>query len=462
MHLLLHCKRTINKTKNRPFVYFSLLLPNNNVIGKDGFFMNENNENRFDQEKNEENCKYPEKVQKELIENNESIYAFNWQPTQEKKASSKSAKRNQTWIQTLIISISFLLAFSILCITLIQEKSANVINLTPSPSDTKAQANTDSQKTIYIREYDEKSGALTPQEIYSNSLSSVVSIKASNDRVEGIGSGFVFDNEGHIVTASHVVYGMTEIKVVYSNGQEISANIVACDDLTDLALLKIENRDILPLEFGESSKLLVGDRLFVIGTPASLDFAGTMSCGNVSYLSRKVPIYNDENGAPKKKMTLIQTTADLNPGNSGGPVFDCYGKVVGIVTMKLGGNFDGISFAIPSEGAYDILCDMRDGIELTNEKRAAVATHAAKMGVKVEKYSDGTRVGVLIKEFYTKESDAAKKLKIGDIILSVNGSPVLDAQNLSEIINQYIPSDTVSVTVWRSGQLLTFSIILGS
>ena len=429
--------------------------------------MNENNEQEIfpnDSKTDENDHNYPERPQKELIKNSESTYAFNWQPTEYEKDAKASKKNNQTWIQTLIISICFLLAFSIFCITLIQEKSSSTIPLDNIQSEKSEEEiiNTSSQKTIYIREYDSKSGVLTPQEIYSNAISSVVSIKASNDTVEGIGSGFVFDSDGHIVTASHVVYGMTDIIVVTNDKKEFAAKLVSCDELTDLALLKIECNDIAPLEFGNSSELLVGDRLVAIGTPASLNFAGTMSVGNVSYLCRSVTVYNDENGTPKKKMSLIQTTADLNPGNSGGPVLDCYGKVVGIVTMKLGGSFDGISFAIPSDGAYNILCDMKKGIDLTDSIRAPIATYAAKIGIKGEKYSDGTRMGVRIAEFLSNESDAKKKLKVGDIILSIEENAILDTKELSEIINEYIPGDKVSISVWRSNQLLTFSIILGS
>ncbi len=414
----------------------------------------------------ESNCKYPEQINKELINGEDaSTYAFHWETTESdennKKENEKTkARKNKLWIQTLIMGTSFLVAFGILSFTLIREQRNNGIE-DSTPEESIAPSDTEAGKTIYIKEYDDKSGVLTPQQIYSYSLPSVISIKASNESSQSIGSGFVFDANGYIATAHHVVNGMSDIKVITHNKQEFLATVVASDELTDLALLKIDCNTLSALEFGKSSDLLVGDELWAIGTPASLEFSGTMSGGDVSYTDRTVSIYNESDGTLKKKMTLIQTTTALNPGNSGGPVFDCYGKLVGIVTMKLGNSFDGISFVIPSDGAYPILCDMRDGITLSDGRRSAVATYAAKMGVIGEGYADGGRLGVRVLDFASGECDAAKKIRIGDVIVSVDGKPIANVSALAEVINSHIPGDTVSVTVYRSEQLLTFSIILG-
>ena len=353
---------------------------------------------------------------------------------------------------------SFTIAFIFLCLTLI-----NAQRSTSLPPSDQAQKEDESEagKTIYIKEYDDKSGVKTPQEIYSSSLPSVISVKATGDAVQSIGSGFVFDAAGYIATAHHVIASMSDIKVITHDGREFSATLVASDELSDLALLKINCTDLTPLEFGRSSELMVGDELFAIGTPASLEFAGTMCAGDVSYTNRTVSMYNESDGTLKKKMTLIQTTAALNPGNSGGPVLDSYGKLVGIVTMKLGNNFDGISFVIPSDGAYGILCDMRDGIPLSDVRRASVVTKAAKMGVVAEAYSDGARLGVRVLGFASEDCDAAKKIRIGDVIVSLDGSPISSISSLTEAINAHIPGESVSVTVYRSEQLLTFGIILG-
>ena len=424
----------------------------------------QNEQEQFaDHSTEETDCKYPEKIQKELIKNeDESNYAFKWHTTQNEQTNRKQkTRKNKLWIQTLIMGTSFILAFGILSSSLINERrnDTDVPDASKEETDTPSEAETG--KVIYIKEFDDESGLLTPQQIYSYSLPSVISIKASNDISQSIGSGFVFDNAGYIATAHHVVSGMNKIKVITHNNEEFDATIVASDELTDLALLKIDCTTLTALEFGKSSELLVGDELFAIGTPASLEFSGTMSSGDVSFTDRKVSIYNDGDGTLKKKMTLIQTTAALNHGNSGGPVFNSYGKLVGIVTMKLGNSFDGISFVIPSDGAYPILCDMRDGISLSDKQRAAVATYAAKMGVVGESYSDGARLGVRVLDFVSEDCDAAKKIRVGDVIVSIDGDAIANARALSDAINSHIPGETVAVTVYRSEQLLTFGIILG-
>ena len=421
-------------------------------------------DNKFGNENGTGDCKYPEQINKDIISSeDESIYASGLNMTQsaeekgkeKKKRRSKKEKTKKSglWVPTLIMGASFTLAFAFLCLTLINAQRSSSLPLTP--------ADESESESIYIKEYDDKSGMLTAQEIYSRSLPSVISVKAKGDTLQSIGTGFVFDTAGYIATAHHVIDSMSDISVITHDGREFAATLVASDELSDLALLKINCTDLTPLEFGRSSELMVGDELFAIGTPASLEFAGTMCKGEVSYNNRTVSMYNETDGTLKKKMTLIQTTAALNPGNSGGPVLDSYGKLVGIVTMKLGNNFDGISFIIPSDGAYGILCDMRDDLPLSDARRASVATKAAKMGVVAEAYSDGARLGVRVTDFVSDDCDAAKKIRIGDVIVSLDGSPISGIPTLTEAINAHKPGDAVSVTVYRSEQLLTFSIILG-
>lgn len=405
-------------------------------------------------------CGVPERTDNKIEKADPSTYAFNWQAENAPENNREAEKRRLPLFYSLIMAISFITVFSIFVFSpyfsaeRVPEPNENI-----TPSETEA-ATTDSQKTIYIKEYDPSSGMLTPHEIYSNSSASVVTIKTSNGTLEGIGSGFVFEECGYIATAEHVIHGMSEIYVITSEGEKYAAELICADALCDLALLKIEEDKLPPLEFGKSADLLVGDRLYAIGTPAALDFAGSMTGGELSYLDRKVSIYNEEDGSLKKRMTLLQTSAALNPGNSGGPVFDSYGKVVGIVTMKLGNSFDGISFAIPSDGAKNILLDMKNGVELDDTRRAEVATYAAKLGVVGESYLEGGQLGVKVLDFSQSGCDAAKKLKVGDVIVSLNTEPVSDVSSLSAALANHDPLEEVFVTVWRQSQFLTFSIIL--
>ncbi len=429
--------------------------------------MSENND--FDKKKDEERALEHIGHGREMSDS-ESIYAFNWEATEgetedpeiEKK---KKAQGPKFFPHTLIMAITFICAFSVLCFTLVfmsKDNASPPVAQTTS-AETEAQ---EAGKTVYIKEYDDKSGILTPQQIYTDNIGSVVSIKTRTKTTEGIGSGFVFESGGYIATAEHVIKDAESIKIITNDGKELDAEVVGEDEISDLALLKADTPGLTPLEFGSSADLLVGDALVAIGTPASIEFASSMTRGDVSFKDRTVSIYNDTSGILEKKMTLIQTSAALNPGNSGGPVFDSHGKLVGIVTMRLGNDFDGISFIIPSDGAYPILKDMMEGIEITDATRAGVATRAPKLGIlgqsNTQKNSDGKIItGVRIEEFSDTESDVAKKLRTGDIIVSIDSESVKNSTELSTKINKYLPGDSISVTVWRNEQLLTFVIILG-
>ena len=129
--------------------------------------------------------------------------------------------------------------------------------------------------------------------------------------------------------------------------------------------------------------------------------------------------------------------------------------------MRLGNDFEGISFVIPSDGAASILYDMMEGKEITDERRSLIASRAAKIGIACESYINGSRIGVKITEFSSDEYDAAKKLKTGDVIVSIGNDTVTNAKELAGAIKKYDPGDSVEVTVYRADQLLTFVIILG-
>lgn len=392
--------------------------------------------------------------------------AFKWEWTNvlnEKKESNKRKGKSQSsslLILTVLMSLSFIIAFAFMTSAILS------VNTDSNKSDQGSELPTNSSyyedsKTIYVHEYDSNSGLLTPQEIYSACLPSVVSIFARTDSSEGIGSGFVYSSDGYIATAHHVIDKMNHITVLLPSGKEYAAEVVASDEMTDIAMLKIDASGLSPVKFGSSKDLLVGEEVIAIGTPASLEFSGTMTRGDISYNNRTVYVTNEKDGTLQKKMTLIQTSAALNPGNSGGPLFDAYGNMVGIVTMKLGQGFDGIGFAIPCDSARPILEDMKNGIEITDQKRNAIAQKAAKLGVAGENYVKNDIYGVRIAEL-SESSDASKKLKKDDVIVSINDTVIPDTRTLLREISKYSVGQKVRVTVYRAKQLLSFEIILVS
>ena len=301
---------------------------------------------------------------------------------------------------------------------------------------------------------------LSVSEIYKKCISSVVSISAKRGASSGVGSGFVYSSDGYIATANHVVDGMEEIYVIFSDGIRCPAELVAGDSFTDIALLKVDRMGLKEVELGDSSALLIGERVVAIGTPASLDYAGSASSGEISYLDRTVKIYNESDASLEKKMILLQTNAPLNPGNSGCPLFDSLGRAVGMVTMKLGNNYSGMGFAIPSNGAANILEAMKKHETLTDELLSAVCVKGAKLGIVGERSKESDISGVKISGFTRDNCDAACKLKKGDIIISFCGEAVDSPMRLAKMTENLSVGDKVNVTVVRFGQELTFEVEL--
>ena len=160
-------------------------------------------------------------------------------------------------------------------------------------------------------------------------------------------------------------------------------------------------------------------------------------------------------------MTLLQTNAPVNPGNSGCPLFDEYGRVVGIVTMKLGTDFSGIGFAIPSDEALPILQAMMKREPLTDALRWRVSVPAPKLGIVGEAATEGGYTGVKILSFSEDGGSSASMLKVGDLILQIDGQAVRSASDVAAAIQQKNPTDSVLITVLRGGQQLSFNVILG-
>ena len=314
------------------------------------------------------------------------------------------------------------------------------------------------KKVIFIREHDSESGALTPSEIYEKCKSSVVTVICEDSASNG--SGFICSADGYIATAAHVVEGSRSIYVVTSDKRQYPANLVQSDSKTDIALLKIEASGMSYVEFGKSSELLVGESVYSIGTPASADYAGSFCSGEITYVDRVLSVY-DNTGALEKKMTVIQTNAVLNSGNSGSPLFDIYGRVVGMVTMKLGGEYNGIGFALPGDGVSQIILAM-----VNNEKpdEGVVSSFVGlppKLGISGETVSKDGKYGYLISSFSECGSNAKTVLREGDMIIAVDGKEAVRYNEIIKIINVKKANDTVKVTVIRNGQELTFDVILG-
>lgn len=300
---------------------------------------------------------------------------------------------------------------------------------------------------------------LSKAEIYSRNIDGVVSISTEMNGATGIGSGFFVSDDGYVATAAHVVENANTVWVILASGKRVEATVVAENEFSDVALLKVDGEGYKPLTFGLSGSLEIGETVTAIGTPASLEYAGSLSSGEVSYNNRILKVY-DGDGALTKKMKVIQTNAQVNPGNSGCPLFNSKGEVVGMVSMKLGRDYEGLGFALPAEGVKRIIDAMASGNELDFDILGGVSIPVPRLGISGAEYSLGGIIGVEIVGFTNNEQGAVKVLKTGDVITEIDGESIDSTSRLSEVIGKHRPSDKVAVTVYRKGQHLTFSVTL--
>ena len=199
-------------------------------------------------------------------------------------------------------------------------------------------------------------GALSLQRIYEKMSPSVVSIIATLKNGTATGTGIIMSESGYIITNHHVIEGAGQLSVLTHDDQQYPAELIGSDTISDLAVLRIEADGLTAAEFGDSGSLRVGDSVVAIGDPLGIQLRGTMTSGIISAINRDLTVED-------RKMTLIQTDAALNSGNSGGPLINCYGQVIGINTMKMGSYYagtsvEGLGFAIPISVAKPIIDEL--------------------------------------------------------------------------------------------------------
>lgn len=273
----------------------------------------------------------------------------------------------------------------------------------------------------------------------------------------GVGSGFILTEDGYIATNHHVIENASSITVMLDDGTSVDAELVGSDSLTDLAVIKINAKDVeydlVPMEIGDSDKMRVGDSVIAIGTPAGIEFAGTVTDGIVSAINRDVELQTDSGST--KTMTLMQTNAAINPGNSGGPLINDHGQVIGINTLKLTSDFEGIGFSIPINSAVKIFNQLIADGKVTSYEDSFVTGNGA---IGITKYVEvteeeskfyGIPCGIMVIQLDTSSASYAAGLKRGDIITAFNGTECSTVEELNKLKSKFKAGDEVTVTVYR-------------
>ena len=266
-----------------------------------------------------------------------------------------------------------------------------------------------------------------------------------------LGSGFIIDEEGLVVTNNHVIEGAEDIVVQVNGEKKFNAKVIGADPLSDIAVLKIESKEkFLPVRFGDSDKARIGDWVIAIGNPFGL--GGTVTSGIISARNRSIGLSRYED--------YIQTDASINSGNSGGPLFDMNGDVIGINTAILGrsGNV-GIGFSIPSNSAKLVIDQL---IKFGETKRGWLGVRiqdVTKEIAEVEKL-DETR-GALVASVAPNSPSEKAGVKSGDIILEFNGEKIEQMKELPMIVARTEVGKKVKVKIWRNKKEITKTITLG-
>lgn len=284
----------------------------------------------------------------------------------------------------------------------------------------------------------------TPQEVYAAVNPAVVLVAAELDHGASLGTGVIFREDGYLITNYHVVEGGRDCMVMLNSGLSIPAAYVAGNAEQDLAVLKVKMTGLPTATFGDSESLTVGDTVYAIGNPLGMELRGTFTNGIVSAIDRDVLVDG-------RTMTLIQTNAALNSGNSGGPLVDEYGHVVGINVIKMSSEYssvEGLGFAIPSASVERLVNDLLTYGEARPEPL---------LGMSVRPYSEEVEPGVLGLEIVevTPEGSADRAgMQKGDYLIAVNGAPVQSSRDVFRARRQLHLGDQLPLTLWRDGERL--------
>ena len=293
-------------------------------------------------------------------------------------------------------------------------------------------------------------GALSLQKIYSRNIDSVVSITSTGQGTTATGTGVILTEDGYIVTNCHVVENGISITAQLTDGRTLPAMLVGADSVSDLAVLHIDTTGLTPAQFGDSDSLRVGDTVVAIGDPLGVKFRGTYTDGIISGIGRDM----DMDG---RTMTLIQTNAALNSGNSGGPLIDSCGQVVGINFMKLYARYstvEGLGFAIPSVQAERVVNDLLIYGEPQPEPL---------LGVSVLQVPDQLAEhlwGIQVKEVTAGGAADRAGVRAGDYLLAADGKETLSSADLLRARWQHHVGDEMTLTLWRRGEILTVTLEL--
>ena len=300
-------------------------------------------------------------------------------------------------------------------------------------------------------------GPKTPSEVYAENVNAVVAVVAryesGNGYGESTGSGFIISSDGYVVTNYHVIEGSTQVVVITHGNETMAAKVVGYEATNDIALLKVAGENLPYAVLGSSDALIVGEQVMAIGNPLG-DLTATLTVG---YVSAKDRIIDSEGTV----INMLQTDAAINAGNSGGPLFNTSGQVVGVITAKYSGDsgsgvsIEGLGFAIPTDDVAGILADLKEFGYVTG---AYLGVSVRDVDSSAQSY--GLPAGAYVQEVVRGLAADKAGIRAGDIIVNLGGYDVDSITTLTRTLRRFKAGDTVSVTVYRGGKQEYLTVVL--
>ena len=277
-----------------------------------------------------------------------------------------------------------------------------------------------------------------------------------NQVESGAGSGVIISSDGYILTCAHVVSGASQITVTIGD-TDYTATVVGEDDTSDVAVLKINATGLTPATVGDSDSLSVGDSVLAVGNPLG-ELGGTVTSGIVSALNRSVTI---QGSSSTNTMSLIQMDASVSPGNSGGGLFNMNGELIGLVNAKSSSSdAEGLGFAIPINDAIQVAQDLLENGYVSGRPYMGI-TYIAVTDAQTAAQFNVNAYGVYVVDVVQGGPADKAGLKVGDRIVSIDGTEIAQKDDLGTLMQQHTAGDTLSITVARDGQMQTVSLTLG-
>lgn len=379
-----------------------------------------------------------------------TVWSFSEQAKKDREAARKAGRKGAL-IYAIVMTGLFAVCFAVLAVLLITGFGSDADRTVVVGPDTSIADLVDSVKD------------------------SVVTVEVKTENGAGFGSGFVYTDDGYIITNYHVIDNAKSIIVVCADGRELPAELIDGDELSDVAVIKVNNLGLPKLAVGNSDNLRVGEYVIAIGTPVDTEYAGSVTLGIISGVKRTVRVY-ESSGLLEKSMEMIQTDTSLNPGNSGGPLFNMAGEVVGINTMKHAGSttgdisYESLGFAIQINDAVEIADDIIEDGEYSGNKGSA--TQGVKLGITCGTVVKGVEIEVAPGVKITPETDGVVvtginegypcygKLELYDVIFSFDGVKTPTIEKMRAELFKHKVGDTVIIEVWRNGELVKVEVTL--